>query len=82
MSGVSVSMRHGGLSALCHRYPDRPPILALWDGGVHVTVTADPDGNSGSIGELISAVEKYAAALVEWKQRRDECGCGRPAVTA
>lgn len=82
MSGASVTVWHTDLSAMCHRYPHRPPILAFWSGGVHVTVGTEPEGEGGSVGELVAAVEQYAAALAEWQQRQEECACGRPAVTA
>ena len=81
MTRTSVDMRHTDLSALCHRYPDRAPILAVWSGDVHVTVTAEPGSDGGSVAGLVSAVEQYVAALAEWQQQ-DECACGRPAVTA
>ena len=49
-------------------------------GGTHLTVTTDQDSDGGPVDGLVCAVETYAAALEEWRQRRQECGCGRPAV--
>jgi hypothetical protein len=83
MSGASVTVIHTGLSAMCHRYGHRPPILVFWSGGVHVTVTTDPDLVSDTVGasagELAEAVTQYAAALTEWQQAQRP---DRPAVTA
>lgn len=77
---VSVSVRHADVWAVCHRYADRSPILAVSAGGVDITVTVDRDAEDTPVDELVRAVEQYAAALTEWRQQRQECRCDRPAV--
>lgn len=77
-----MTVTHGDLWAVCHQYPERPPILSVTLGGIHLTLTADKDSDDRPVDELVRAVEAYAAALDEWRQRSKGCGCGRPVVTA
>ena len=81
MTGTSVSVRHADVRAICHQYPDRPPILVVTAGGVDITITADRDAETVAIEELIRAVEQYAAALTDWQQQRQACRCEQSAVT-
>jgi hypothetical protein len=84
MTGASVSIRHADVRAICHRYPDRAPILVVTAGGVDIvdiTVTVDRDADNTPVDELVRAVEAYGAALTEWQQQRQACQCERAAVT-
>lgn len=81
MTGAHVSVRHADLRAVCHIYPDRPPILVVTAAALNITVTADQEAQDSPVTELVRSVEQYAAALTAWRQHRAECSCGRPAVT-
>jgi chitinase len=81
LTGASVSIRHADVRAICHRYPDRSPILVVTAGGADITITADRDTESVSVDELVRAVEQYSAALTDWQQQRQACRCERSAVT-
>ena len=83
----SVTVPLDGLSGMCHRYPDRPPILALV--GEHCSVTlrtpADPRTAKRAAAELLRVATAYVAAIDEWAQRERVCTCAgcvtsRPAV--
>jgi len=77
---ASVLLDHDGLWAVCHRYPDRPPILFVSTGGASITLTVPRDAQSQAADELARAVAQYAAALVDWQQRQVPC-CEQPAVS-
>lgn len=81
MTGAHVSVRYADLSAMCHTYADRPPILVVLAGGLDISVTVDQDAPDSPVDGLVRTVEQYAAALTEWRQHRAECSCSRPAVT-
>ena len=79
MSRPLVSFAHGHLSVLCHRFQDRPPILAVWTEDVSVLLSPEDDCDASAADELVEAVSTYATALAEWAERQPDPA---PGVTA
>jgi hypothetical protein len=87
-----VTLDPVGVSGLCHRYPDRPPILALegrrWTLTVSVGENPDPVDAEHAAQTLLRLAMAYAEDTHAWAERRRQfaacqsCGGRQPEVPA
>ena len=71
-----VSFAHGHLSVLCHRFQDRPPILAIWTEDVSVLLSPEDGCAASAANELAEAVHTYATALADWSEWQPDAAPG------
>ena len=74
-----VTLDPVGLQGLCHRYPDRPPILALdgrrWTLTIGAGENADPAKAERAADTLLQLATSYADATRAWAEQRQLASC-------
>lgn len=77
MLAPSIAVPLDGMSGLCHRYPDRSPIV--WLGSEHCSLTlrtpTDRDTARRAADGLLRLATAYVEAVAEWADREAACGC-------
>lgn len=77
MLAPSMTVPLDGMSGLCHRYPDRSPILALTSEHCSLTLRTptEPDTARRAADKLLRLATAYVEAVAEWADREAACGC-------